>query len=167
MKKKKEHLAIVDDKDRVIGRMEKDALVKSKKLRRAIRVYVKNPDDEYFLLRRANKMLYPGCWEIGCGGHVSYGETYLAATKRELREELGIRKPKIRFLGKVMIENSVEHIFCKIYLAVSNGAPKIQRSEITAWKLLPKKEALRFLKGKKVHTPAYRYFVKFARKGKL
>lgn len=44
------------------------------------------------LLQRRSHMTwnYPDCWDISSAGHVSTGETGLAAARRELQEELGI-----------------------------------------------------------------------------
>lgn len=46
---------------------------------------------ELLLQKRAeNKDSYPGCYDISSAGHLSRGEDYLPAAKRELFEELGI-----------------------------------------------------------------------------
>ena len=40
---------------------------------------------------------HPGLWTLSCTGHVKKGETYRAAAKRELVEELGLRIPLKEF----------------------------------------------------------------------
>ena len=40
--------------------------------------------------RGVDKIDWPGCWDISCGGGVNSGETTFQAAKRECKEELGI-----------------------------------------------------------------------------
>lgn len=41
-------------------------------------------------LRARGKVTYPGMWDISAAGHVDAGEDILAATKREIKEEIGV-----------------------------------------------------------------------------
>ncbi len=51
-----------------------------------------------FLVRRSRNRPLPGAWEFP-GGKVGYGEEPKAALRRELREELGLRVPRLALFG--------------------------------------------------------------------
>ncbi len=62
----------------------------------------KNGILEFLLQKRSeNKDAFPGCYDVSCAGHLSVGDSFLSAAKRELKEELGINPPKdsLKFLG--------------------------------------------------------------------
>lgn len=58
---------------------------------RAIDVWLLNSQNQLLLQKRAaQKLSYPGLWEISCSGHISAGEQSLPTAARELEEELGL-----------------------------------------------------------------------------
>ena len=63
-------------------------------------MFLKNSRGETYLQKRSNRVLfYPGYWCASATGHVSSGESYLEAARREVREELGI-ECQLAELGK-------------------------------------------------------------------
>jgi isopentenyldiphosphate isomerase len=44
-------------------------------------------------LRAAHKDSFPSCWDVSCAGHLSAGESVMAACEAELGEELGLHAP--------------------------------------------------------------------------
>jgi isopentenyl-diphosphate delta-isomerase len=71
-------------------------------LHRAVLVFLFNTRGEVYLQKRASDVLfYPGHWSASVTGHVSSGETYLRAAKREVEEELGV-DCELTELGKFM-----------------------------------------------------------------
>lgn len=57
-----------------------------------IAVLVVNEQGEILLGKRHKKSIYPGKWCLPCG-YIEYGETYLEAALREVKEEAGITSP--------------------------------------------------------------------------
>lgn len=83
-------------------------------------------------------------WEIPEGG-CPEGEDPLAAAKRELREETGIRAGRWDYLGKVALSNSATDEIGHLYLArdLSEGDPDPECTEIIAVKRAPWEDAWR------------------------
>ena len=97
-----EYFDVVDEQDRVIDSRSGRECVENGLLHRAILVFLANPQGEIYLQKRASDLLfYPGHWSASVTGHVSSGETYLQAAKREVKEELGA-DCELRELGKFM-----------------------------------------------------------------
>lgn len=84
-------LPVVNERDELIG-VQTRRNVHLKRLRhRAVHVAVFDPGGRLWLQQRAmTKDTWPGAWDLSATGHVDPGETYDAAARRELKEELGI-----------------------------------------------------------------------------
>ena len=85
-------LDIVDARNRVVGRARR-ADAHARGLRhRSVHVLLHDGAGRLFVQKRsASKDTNPGLWDTSAAGHVDAGETPLAAARRELDEELGIR----------------------------------------------------------------------------
>ena len=82
---------VVDDNDRVITQETRSTVHRERLFHRAVHVFIFNQKSELFLQKRSiTKDTAPGKWVSSCSGHVDSGETYDAATVRELSEELGL-----------------------------------------------------------------------------
>lgn len=111
-----ELFVVVNRKDEIIGYRTRYECHHNKQLiHRAIGVVVFNDRGQVLLQKRSkNKDLYPGLYTTSASGHVSKGETYLQAAKRELREELGITAPlkkEVKFLMKLEQETEIDYLF--------------------------------------------------------
>ena len=89
-----ERFDVVDEHNAVIG-SDTRGNVHARGLRhRAVHIFVFNGAGEIFLQKRSRwKDKEPGKWDSSAAGHVDSGETYAAAARRELAEELGIAAP--------------------------------------------------------------------------
>lgn len=82
---------VVDDNDRVFGRMRRNDVHRWQLRHRAAHVLVVNSHGEVFVQRRSRlKECAPGLWDTSVAGHVQSGESYAACAVRELAEEIGL-----------------------------------------------------------------------------
>jgi isopentenyl-diphosphate Delta-isomerase len=86
-----EFLDVVDETDKVVGRLPKRECIRQGLLHRAVAVFLFNSVGELYIQKRAEDMaFYPGYWSASVTGHVSSGESYGGAAIRETKEELGL-----------------------------------------------------------------------------
>lgn len=122
-----EMLDLVDDQDEVVGVMERNEVyAKGLSNFRVINVFLKNSNGELFIPRRQmNKRLFPGGLDVSAGGHVSSGETYLEACKKEVREELNIDITATSYtaLGKMNPHGDNVSAFMTVYEIGTDETP--------------------------------------------
>ena len=91
-----EILDLVDENDNVIGPISRDAAWASKARIRVVNAFVVNAQGQLWIPRRtAHKQMFPNCLDMGVGGHVQSGESYLQAFRRETQEELNINLDRV------------------------------------------------------------------------
>ena len=90
-----EFLDIVDENDKLTGRVEERKIVDKENLwHRVVSCWIMNEKGEILLQKRsATKDRNPNRWGK-TGGHVDSGETTDEAIRREVKEEVGIEIPK-------------------------------------------------------------------------
>ncbi|MDA4127856.1 MAG: NUDIX domain-containing protein [Thaumarchaeota archaeon] len=82
---------VVDESDNVVGRELGSVSLQKGLLHRAIATLLFDSHGRLYIQKRAGDMtFYPGHWSISCTGHVSAGETYSEAARREMKEELDL-----------------------------------------------------------------------------
>jgi isopentenyldiphosphate isomerase len=96
-----ELVEVVDDHGRVV-RVVSRAEMRAGRLRhRCTFIVVRNTAGEVLIHRRSEyKDLWPGRWDLACGGVVTAGEEWEPAARRELAEELGIKGVELTYLGE-------------------------------------------------------------------
>jgi isopentenyl-diphosphate Delta-isomerase len=140
-----EPLILVDQTDREVGHMSKAECHQGRgTLHRAFSLLIFNPAGELLLQQRsASKRLWPLYWSNSCCSHPRRAESMESATKRRLREELGLQCP-LQFLYKFEYqaqfdEAGAEHELCSVYAGRTDEAVRPDREEILSWRWIEPK----------------------------
>jgi isopentenyldiphosphate isomerase len=129
-----EILDLVDERDRVIGTVRKDATESDPNLlHREVAVLIHRGDELLWQLRSAAKTVMPLTWDCACAGHVGAGDVPEAAAHRELREELGFDLGLVA-LERRLVRQPSETYFAYVYAgAAPDGLqPVIDPAEVAA-----------------------------------
>jgi isopentenyl-diphosphate delta-isomerase type 1 len=128
-----ENFDVIDQQDNVIEVRPGRECIRLGLLHRAIVIFLYNLRRELYIQKRSNtKECFPGFWSASCTGHVSSGETYIQAAKREAKEELSLDlelNEICKFISpKWKVSNGVEWESITVFEAVA-GNPHIVLSE--------------------------------------
>ncbi len=153
-----ENIDVFDEKENLIGRKLKSEAHKDGSWHRGVHIWIL-VDNKIFLQKRScKKDIFPGCFDVGCAGHLKSGENYEDAAIRELEEELEIKAKKrdliyldsrkqITFIKEKKI---ISKEFLKVFaLKIKNtNNVKINKDEIEEVRLFDIKELEDLLKNK-------------------
>ena len=133
-------LILVDADDNEIGSLDKAACHDGDGiLHRAFSLFVLDGEGRVLLQQRASgKRLWPGFWSNSCCSHPRRGETMEEAIHRRLEQELGLhctlrRLFRFQYQARYGAAGS-EHELCSVYAGRADGEPRINESEISAWR---------------------------------
>lgn len=119
-----EKVVLVNEKDEILGLMEKMQAHENGILHRAFSVFLFNAKGEMLLQKRATKKYHsPNQWTNACCSHPRIEESYIEAANRRLQEELGINceiSEKFCFIykadvGQNLWEHELDYVFTGIY----------------------------------------------------
>jgi isopentenyldiphosphate isomerase len=154
-----EILAVVDDKDHIIGRASRTKVHREGLFHREAYCYLINSKKQVLLQKRADSAL----WDHSCAGHFPLRQDYLEAIQREFKEELGIELSKSDF--KEITKEKLERIhqinrevyknfrFVKIFLVKKDipiSAFKIDRGEVMKVRYFSLLEIKKLIKSRKI-----------------
>ena len=146
----KEEIILVDKNDREIGKGEKLKVHQEGKLHRAFSIFIFNSKGDLLIQKRADTKYHsPGLWTNTCCSHPRVGEPLDKATKRRLKEEMGIEaelKEIFSFLNKVRLDDLVENEFDHVFIGEFEGEPKINKEEASQWKWINPEELKKDIK---------------------
>jgi isopentenyldiphosphate isomerase len=127
-----ELLEVVTEKGEIIKTLPRSEIHGNPSLiHRVVHVLVFNDAGELLLQKRSmSKDVAPGKWDTSVGGHVNSGETLEEAVKREMEEELGIMKCRLKFLYTYIHSNDYESELVYTYSCTYDGKIKFQEDEI-------------------------------------
>ncbi|HMM10822.1 MAG TPA: isopentenyl-diphosphate Delta-isomerase [Bacteroidales bacterium] len=142
-----EFVVLVDENDHPIGIMEKMEAHRKAVLHRAFSIFLFNPRGEMLLQQRAHHKYHsPGLWTNTCCSHPREGESLEEATKRRLREEMGMQcnmRKAFDFIYKADVgQGLTEHEFDHVFIGVSDDQPVINPEEVADWKYMTVKEVV-------------------------
>lgn len=132
---------LVNDHDEETGVMEKMEAHRTGSLHRAFSVLLFNSRGEMLLQKRAQTKYHSsGLWTNTCCSHPRPGESLEEATRRKLRQEMGIEaNPRFAFkfqykapLDNQLIEYEIDHVF----IGQFDGEPVLNEHEAEDWKFV-------------------------------
>jgi isopentenyl-diphosphate delta-isomerase len=136
-----EHVILVDTLDNPIGTMEKMEAHEKGVLHRAFSILLFNNEGKVLLQKRSqNKYHSAGLWTNTCCSHPLPQEPLKEATRRRLKEEMGIDlEPAFQYsfiyraqLNQNLTEYELDHVFVGTF----NGTPVVNQKEVEAWKFV-------------------------------
>jgi isopentenyl-diphosphate delta-isomerase len=138
---KQEEVILVDNKDQVLGTMEKLEAHQKGLLHRAFSVFIFNERGELLIQRRAmSKYHSAGLWTNTCCSHPRPGEDTTAAAHRRLKEEMGLETElhyKTNFIYQARFGNDLtEHEYDHVFTGTSNLQPVINPDEVESYRWL-------------------------------
>jgi isopentenyl-diphosphate delta-isomerase len=136
-----EQVVLVDAQDREVGAMEKVEAHRKGALHRAFSILLFNSRGEILLQKRARQKYHSaGLWSNACCSHPRPGESMEDATRRKLRQEMGLDVPcefAYKFVYEVPLENGLtEHEFDHVYIGRFDGPPSINKAEVEDWRVI-------------------------------
>ena len=128
----REEVAIVDERNREIGRTGRAEMRAGRLIHRASYVLVFNSGGKLFVQRRTmTKDIYPGYYDVAAGGVVQAGESYEESARRELYEELGIAGELHRCFDHFH-EGYDNRVWGRIFTCRHDGPMRLQEEEVAA-----------------------------------
>jgi isopentenyl-diphosphate Delta-isomerase len=130
---------LVDDQDNAIGTMEKLEAHQKGVLHRAFSILLFNSKGELLLQKRAKTKYHSAdLWSNTCCSHPLPGESMADATRRKLKQEMGIDlAPEFayKFIYKAHLDgNLIEHEYDHVFMGSFDGTPMINEEEVEEWK---------------------------------
>lgn len=143
-----QEVVLVNEKDEVLGTMEKLRAHEEGILHRAFSVMIFNSRGEMLIQQRAqDKYHCGGLWTNACCSHPRLDETPKEGAQRRLNEEMGF-STDVEFLGsfiyKVKFDNGLtEHEFDHMFCGNYDENPNPNSEEVEDWKFIAMSDLLK------------------------
>jgi isopentenyldiphosphate isomerase len=157
-----EAFQVVDADDREIAvRTRAECHADRTLIHRSVFVCVETPAGLVFQRRGLGKDSHPGWWCMACAGHVTAGESYHEAARRELAEEAGIAGGDVvlELVGTFLLELPEETEMARVYRARYDGPLVVRPPEVIGLAAFPNGEVPEPL------TPSAHRVLEFLRAG--
>jgi len=151
-----EWVDVINKEGEVIEKASREEVHKKRLLHKAVRIFVFNAKKQLYVQKRSSdKEIYPSYFEGSLSGHVSSGENYAEAAKRELKEELNISgKPKELF--KYELYNTEEQAIFKLFIIENyDGEITLDREEVESGKFMNVEDIEKEISEGKKYTPGF------------
>lgn len=111
-----ELLEVVDGQNFPIGIFARDQVHKQNLYHRSVIILVFNAENRLYLQKRsANKSLFPTRWDLSVTGHVQALESRQEAASRELKEELNLFSPDLKWKHEIPASPTTHYEFVTIF----------------------------------------------------
>jgi 16S rRNA (adenine1518-N6/adenine1519-N6)-dimethyltransferase len=128
---------VVDEDDQLLGTAPRAEVHGNNLRHRAVHMLIFNDAGEVYLQKRSrHKDRHPLVWDSSAAGHVTAGEEYDEAARRELHEELGIDVALEKLLKLTATEVTGQE-FIWLYRGRHAGKLRLNRSEIEYGEFFP------------------------------
>jgi isopentenyldiphosphate isomerase len=114
--------------DSVLGSIERSKAHLEQTLHRSGMIFLVRHDGKILLQRRSPSSTFPGCWDSSSSFHVTFGETYEQAARRELKEETGV-SATLTYLGKFTYHVPPENEIVAVFSCKSDDPIRIDKAE--------------------------------------
>ncbi len=136
---------VVDSDDRILESRLRSEVHVNNFLHRAVHLWIFNSQGELFLQKRSPwKINHPDQWCSSAAGHVDTGETYEEAGHREMREEIGIDCPLVKF-WKVGATPETAYEFVEYWVGVCDGPFHFAPGEVETGAFFPIEQIRRWV----------------------
>lgn len=124
----------------MIGSVERNRAHAEGLLHRSGMIFLVRSDGKILIQHRsASKQTFPDCYDSSCSFHVTFGESYEDAARRELMEEAGISAP-LSYLGKFTHYDPPENEMVAVFACNSDEPIRISNEESSGAKFCTKEE---------------------------
>lgn len=121
----------VTKEDDILGPISRDHAHAHHLLHRTGIVFLLNGAHKVLInIRSPHKTIFPSTYDASVSFHVTFGEAYETAAKREMFEEIGIRSP-VTYLGKFLHHDPPEYQIVAVFVGVSDDTPIVDPSEFS------------------------------------
>jgi len=115
--------------DSVIGSVERSKAHLDQVRHRSGMIFLTRFDGKILLQRRSpSNKIFPNCWDSSSSFHVTFGESYEQAARRELNEETGVSVP-LNYLGKFLYHVHPENEIVAVFSCRGDDPVRIDRAE--------------------------------------
>ena len=126
-----ELVQIVDEHNQEVAQVSRRVMREGCLIHRACYILVFNRNQEIFVQKRTmTKDIYPGYLDVATGGVVLAGESYELSAKRELAEELGVRKVALKSHFDFYHEEDNNRVWGRVFSCIAEGPFVLQPEEV-------------------------------------
>lgn len=126
-----EIVLIVDEQNHEVAQVSRRVMREGCLIHRACYILVFNQQREIFVQKRTmSKDIYPGYLDVATGGVVLARESYELSAKRELAEELGVRKVALTRHFDFYHEADNNRVWGRVFSCTAEGPFVLQPEEV-------------------------------------
>ena len=126
-----EIVLIVDEQNHEVAQVSRRVMREGGLIHRACYILVFNRQREIFVQKRTmTKDIYPGYLDVATGGVVLAGESYEVSAKRELAEELGVRKVSLTSHFDFYHAADNNRVWGRVFSCTAEGPFVLQPEEV-------------------------------------